>query len=114
MKKLTAWLVNALVRVGAEEVPLGLQQVRGQTRRAESIVKGQRGRESRCWDTIFNGLNDCAPPGGLVVIQHLAEETIDQQIRELRILVVSFFDLSEKATANYAAAAPHKSDPPEV
>jgi hypothetical protein len=39
MEELAPRLIDALVGVRAEEVPLGLQQVRGQTGGAVSVVK---------------------------------------------------------------------------
>ena len=55
-----------------------------------------------------------APPGRLVAVQRLAEEVVEQQIGELRILVVGFLDLAEEAAADDAAAAPHQRDAAEV
>src|SRR5712692_7753616 len=96
MEKLAARLVHALVGMGAKKVPLGLQQIRGQARSAVSIVERKRGRESRRGHAELDSLNQGAAPGILVADQRLAEKIILKQIRELRILVVGFFDLPQK------------------
>src|SRR6266571_8097553 len=114
MEELAVRPVDALVGVGAEEVPLRLQQVCGQTGRAEPVVEGERRGEGRRWDAGLDRADDGAPPGRLVVVQQLAEETVDEQVREPRILVVGLLDLSEEAAADDAAPAPHQGDAAEV
>src|SRR5260221_14529065 len=59
-------------------------------------------------------MDDASPPGSLVIVQRLAEEIVEQQIGELRILIVRFLDLGEETAADDAAAAPHQGDSAEV
>src|SRR5207249_11232335 len=105
MKELSARLVDALVGVGAEEVPLRLQQVCRQSGRAIAIVEGERRRESRRRHAILNRFDDRAPPGSLVIVQCLAEKIVEKQLSQLRILVVRFLDLHEAAAAAEAPCA---------
>src|SRR5438270_3705098 len=114
VEELSARFVHALVGVRAEEVSLSLQKVRGQTLGAIAVIEGKRGGESRCRHTDLDGLDNGAPPGILIIDQHLAEEIVQKKIRDLRILVVGFLDLAEKAAANDTASAPHQGDPAEV
>src|SRR5438067_1452917 len=100
MEELSPRLIDPLVSMGAEEVSLRLQQVCRQASRAEPIVKRKRRGESRSWHAGLNRLNDATSPGGFVIVQHLAEEIGDQQIGELRILIVSFLNLAEEAAAD--------------
>src|SRR5713226_6703553 len=69
MEKLAARLVHTLVGVGAEEVPLGLQQIRRQARGAVSIVERKRGGEGRRGHAELNRRNQCSAPGILVADQ---------------------------------------------
>src|SRR5882762_3255948 len=114
MEKPAARLVHALVSVGAEEVPLGLQQIRRQARGAVSIVERKCGRERRRGYPELDRLNQGAAPGILVAHQRLAEKIILQQIRELRILIVGFSDFPEEAAANNTATAPHQGDAAKI
>src|SRR5437867_7103071 len=63
MEELPPRPVDALVGVGAEEVPLRLQQVCGQTGRAEPVVEGERRGERGRWDAGLDRPDDGAPPG---------------------------------------------------
>src|SRR6266850_4346143 len=98
----------------AKKVSLRLQQVRRQSCRTVSVIKGQRRRERGRRYAILDRVDDTAPPGSLVVVQRLAEEIVEQQIGEPRILIVRLLDLAEEAAADDATAAPHQGDPAEV
>src|SRR5262249_36105094 len=110
MEKLAARPVHALVGVSAEEVALRLQQIRRQTLGAVSVEERERRREGGRRHAVLDGLDDGAPPRGLIFIQSPAEEIVEQQIGQLRILVEGLFDLAEKAATDDAAAAPHQRD----
>ena len=115
VEELAARLVHALVSVRAEEIALGLQQVGRQAPGAVAVVKRQRRAERRRGHAVLDRLNDGAPPGSLIVRSAgLAEEVIEQQIAQLRVLVVGFLDLAQEAAADDAAAAPHQRDAAEV
>src|SRR5579862_544582 len=107
MEELAARFIDSLVGVGAEEISLGLQQVRRKPGRAESVVERERRGESRRRHAGLNRPDDAAAPGGFVIVQNLAEEIGNQQIGEMRILVVSFLDLAEEAASDDATTAPH-------
>ena len=110
MKKLPTRLVDAFISMGAKKIALGLQQIRRQPRSAEAIIKRKSSRERRRRHAIFDRLNNRRTPSPLIVVQHLGKEIINKQIRKLRILVVSLFDLSKEPAANNAPAAPHQCD----
>src|SRR5438132_12960133 len=57
-----ARFVDTLVSVRAEEIALGLQQVRGQTRRAIAVEVGERRGKRWDRDTIFNGRTNGTAP----------------------------------------------------
>src|SRR6266404_9764941 len=103
MEELAPRLIDAFVRMGAEEVALSLQQVRGQARGAVSVVEGERRRHRRSRHAVLDGLNERASPRCLILVQQLAEKIVQQKIGELRILVVSLLDLSEEPAADDAA-----------
>src|SRR3981081_2436761 len=114
MEELAAGLVDALVGVGAEEVSLCLQQICRQAGGAESVVERERRGESWCRHAGLNRLDDATAPGGFVIVQHLAEKIGDQQVGEVRILIISFLDLAQETAADDATAAPHQRDSSEI
>src|SRR5229473_7527158 len=114
VEELSTWLIDSLEGVRAEEISLSLQQVRRQAGRAVSVVEGKRRGESGRRHTILNPVDDAPPPGGLVIVQRLAEEFVEQEIRQLRILVVRFLDLPQEAAADDTAATPHQGYAAEV
>src|SRR5579884_4517139 len=108
MKKLAARLVDALIGVGAEEVTLGLQQVGRQAFRAVSVKKRERSGKRRGGDAETNCVNDGFAPGGLIVVQRLTEEIVQQQVGQFGVLIIGFFDFAQKTAPDDAAAAPHQ------
>ena len=114
VEELAARLVHALVSVRAEEIALGLQQVGGQAPRAVPVVKRQRRAEGRRGHAVLGGQNHAAAPGCLVVDQRLAEEVIEEQVAQARVLVEGFLDLAQETAADNAATPPHQSDTAEI
>ena len=110
VEKLAARLVNALVGVRAKIIALRLQQIRWQVRTAVAVEKGQRGAERRNRDAAFDGGGNSRAPAFLAAFDFAAKIIVQQQVRELRIVVVGFLDFAEKARADDAAAAPHQRD----
>src|SRR5665647_2383979 len=106
--------VHPLVGVGAEEVPLGLEQVGGQPPRAVAVVEGQGRGEGRGGHPILDGMDHGAPPGRLVLDEHPGEEVVQQQVGDPRFLIVGLLDLAQEAAADDAAPPPHQGDAAEV
>src|SRR5450755_3115188 len=94
VEELAARLIDAFISVGAEVVALSLQQVRGEPGGAVSIVERKRGGESGRRHSELNRPDDGVPPGALVAVKRVAEKIIEQQVGQLRILFVRFFDLA--------------------
>ena len=53
-------------------------------------------------------------PRGLILVERLEEEAVEQQILDPRVFVECFFDLAQKAAANDASAALHQRDAAHV
>src|ERR1035438_6618564 len=107
MEELAAGLVEALIGMRAEIVALGLEEVGREPLAAIRVIERQRGAKGRHRDALAGGQGDDLTPGALGILNGLAEERIEQQIREIRILVEAFLDLGEERAADDAAAAPH-------
>src|SRR5215831_17622013 len=107
MRWSTGWVVEALVSMRAEVIPLGLEEVSGEAFAPIGVVKGQSGAEGRDGDAFFGGGGHNVAPGALRIFDGLFEEGSKQQVRELGVLVEGFLYFTEENAADDAAAAPH-------
>src|SRR5690606_33674372 len=107
VEELSARLVDPLVRVSAEVVALGLQEVGRQATATVAVVERQRGRGRRRGDTGHGRLRHGRAPAPLGRRQLGGEEGSQQEALELGVLVVRGLDVAEEARADDAAAAPH-------
>ena len=96
--------------MGAEVVALGLQQVRRQPPAAVAVVVAERGGDRRRREPELDGHAHDAAPAGLGALDLAREERIEQQVRQLGVLVEGALDLAEEGGADDAAAAPHERD----
>ena len=110
MEEFAAGFVHAFVGVGAEVIALRLEQIRRQTRVAIAVEEGQRGAEGRHRNALLDRQGDDVAPTLLAALDLAPEVIVEQQIRELRILVVGLLDLAQEARPNDAPAAPHQGD----
>src|SRR6266700_3682310 len=114
MEKLAARLVDALISMGAKEIPLRLQQVGGQPCGSEAVVERKRGGKCGRGHAILDGANYAAAPPFLILHQCLAEKIVEQQVIQAGVLVERFGDFAQETAADDAAAAPHQCDAAEV
>ena len=110
MEELAAGLINPLVSMRAEVIPLGLQQVRRQTLGAVTVVVCQGRAERRNGNTILHCLLDRPSPAALGLAGCGLEEGRQQQVDQLFLAVECVLDVSKELAADNATAAPHKGD----
>jgi len=109
-----AGLVKRLVRVRAEEVALCLNQVRGQTLGAITVVERERGAKRGRGNAELHGGGHRQAPRVLTVSDSLVKEIIEKEINKRRILIERLLDLSEENAANNTSATPHQRNTPIV
>ena len=114
MEELSSGFVDALVRVSAEIVALGLKQVGRQPLVPIAVIEDQCTADRRCGDALLDGRGDHSPPGALSLDHGAFEERVEQQVFQVALLIVGFLDLAEKGRANDATAAPDGGDGPVV
>lgn len=112
MEELPARLVNALVGVGPEVVALGLHQVGGKGAAAVAVEVGQGAAEGRGPEAVQRGGGHHLTPGGLTVLDDVGEVRVQEQVGEVRVLVVGGLDVLEEAGPDDAALAPHQAIEP--
>ena len=105
-----AFLVDAVVGVGAEIVALGLQQIGRQPLGAIAVVVGQGRGERRRGNAQLDGRRDHVPPGRLRLGDRLGEIRGQEQVFQLRIGVEGLLDAFQEHRADDAAAAPQQRD----
>ena len=103
-------LVDALVGVRAEEVALGLDEIRGQALAPVAVVVRERGGEGRNGNAEARGLADHATPTLLADTHGIGEVGREEQIRKVGLRIIGFFDPIQEAGADDAAAAPDRRD----
>src|SRR6266478_9287793 len=84
------WIIQALVRVGAEIIALGLEKIGGQTFAAIRVVEGECSAESGHRDSFFRGHRDDVAPRALCCLDGFTEKRVEQEIRQLGIMIESF------------------------
>src|SRR5665647_314621 len=110
VKEFAARLVHALVSVRAEIIALRLEQVCRQNGAAVLVVERQRGAERGHRNSLLRRRRHDVAPAFLRALDFAPEIIVEQQVRELRIIIVGFLDLAEETRADDAAAAPHQRD----
>ena len=81
--------IDALERMGAKIVAQGLDEVGSDLRAAVGVEVLERSREGRNGKAVGNGQADDLPQGALVGIDFSQEEIVEQEIIQLRILVIN-------------------------
>ena len=102
--------VDSPVGVGTEVVSLGLEEVGRKASPAVAVAIGQRRAEGRSRDPQLDGLANHAAPGGLVLIDRLEEEGVEQQVVQVRSIGEGIPYSLEEASPDNAAASPHQRD----
>ena len=102
--------VHPAVGVGSEVIALRLQQVGGEGVPAVAVVVGQRRAEGWRGYPELDGLTHDAAPGGLVLIDRLPEERIQQEVVQAGIVGEGIPDALEEAGPDDAASPPHQGD----
>ena len=105
-----AWLVDALVGVGAEVIALGLQQVGRQPVLAVAVVIGKRRAKAGTGMPSCDGRRDHVPPGGCAFSTARVKYGASSRFSKLRVGVERFLDAIQKRGPNDAAAAPQQRD----
>src|SRR4051812_18611825 len=105
--------VYALIRVRPKEVPLRLQQVRGQPLRPVAVVVAKRRGERRHRDAAEAGKRDDFAPVLLRLAEHVLEEWVKHEVYQTRIAAVRVGDAVQEFRADDAAAAPDGGDAAE-
>lgn len=106
--------VGALVGVGAEVVPLGLEQVGGEPGRGVAVEVAEGGGEGGHRDAGLDSVSHHLPPRGNQALDGLTEVPVQQQILQPGVLVVGLLDLPQEHAADDAPAPPHQGDAPVV
>ena len=114
MEELAFGLVRALVGVGTEEIALGLEEVGGEAFGAVAVVVAEGGAEGGDGDAVEGGDAHHFPPALLGLAEHVLEERVEHEVRELRVGAVGVGDAVEEAGADDATAAPNGGDAAEV
>ncbi|MPM20211.1 hypothetical protein SDC9_66640 [bioreactor metagenome] len=102
--------VQPLVHVGAEVVPLGLQQVRGQKFAGVAVEVGQAGAHGGYGDAVSDGGRGHVPPGGKEVLHEILEVGVEDEVGEPGVPVEGFLDLPEEDAADDAPRPPDEGD----
>ncbi len=114
VEELAFGFVQALVGVGTEEVALGLEEVGGEAFGAVAVVVAEGGRERGNRDAVEGGDAHHFAPALLGLAEHVLEERVEHEVRELRVGAVGIGDAVEEAGADDATATPDGGDAAEV
>ena len=107
---LTARRVQPLIGMCAEVITLRLQKIRRQAIGGVAVKIAECCRHGRRGHAVLHSCRRDLAPRGDEFFHRLLEIRVEQEIRQLRILVIRFLDLAEKDRADDAAAAPHERD----
>mmetsp|Transcript_21593 Transcript_21593/g.41952 ORF Transcript_21593/g.41952 Transcript_21593/m.41952 type:complete len:278 (-) Transcript_21593:736-1569(-) len=107
-------LVDSLVRVRAEEVPLSLGQIRWQPLAAIGVVVRQGSGEGRAGDARVDGELDYFPKRCLALADVGGEAWVDQERGEGRVFVEGLLDTVKELGADDAPSLPYASNLSEV
>ena len=91
------FLIGSLIRVGAEVVSLGLDQVGGKAFSADGVEIGEGGRKTGCRNAVLYEGDDGFAEGGRTRIQDLGKCRIQKQVRQCGIGRVGGADILEQA-----------------
>ena len=100
--------------MGAEEIALALDEVRGKLGRADAVVVGERRSKSRDRNAGERAEAHDAPPGLHRLADLAGEIRVGQKQRELRVALIGLGDAVEEDGANDAAAPPDARHRPQV
>jgi hypothetical protein len=106
VEKLASLLVNALEGVGTEIITLSLNQVGGQTGRADTIIVGKSGGDGRGGDTRDDGGSSNASPTGKSGSDLILEEAVQEKVGKSRVGIEGILDLAQELASDNAAASP--------
>lgn len=96
VEKLTPGLIHPLVRMRTKVVPLGLKKVGRQHRIPIAIKERQCRAEGRDRNPTLRSRRYNIPPSLLRLLHLATEVVVQEQVVQLRILVVRLFDLSKE------------------
>lgn len=99
-----AGFIDALECMGAEVVAQGLDEVGPDLGTAVGIEVLQGCRKSRDRQTVGDGQADNLPQGALIGVNLCQEEVVEQEIVQVRILVIGFGNLGQEFGLDDAAS----------
>jgi len=101
-----AGLIDSFVRVRTEEIALRLQEVRRQPSRPITVEVSERCGKCRNRDAVFNGCCYRNAPIALRLFDGSREITVEQEIMERRVALISIEASAEEWRATDPAARP--------
>ena len=89
-------IVQSLVGVRAEVVPLRLDEVGREPLAAIPVVERQRRGEAGGGHAQLDGGGDDLAPGGLAVVDGALEEVVQEEVVQLGVLVEGLLDVAQE------------------
>jgi len=100
--------LQELVRVRAEVVTLGLDQISRQAGASVAIVEGEGSAEARQRYAEQNSIGHRLTQRAFAFVDLASEEVVEEKIGELGILGERLLDVAQELTSNDAASSPHE------
>src|SRR5690554_519598 len=94
VEELTTRFVDALIGMRTKVIALGLQQVGGQALTAVAIEIVECGGNSGSGDAVHYSSGHYTTPAVLCLVHHILKEGIEQEVGQVFVLVVGFFDFA--------------------
>lgn len=96
MEELASGAVEPLVGVGSEIVALRLQKVCGQAVGGVAVKIAERCRHRGRRNAVLHGCRCDLAPRRNELLHGFLEIRVEQEVAELRIVIIRFFDLAEE------------------
>ena len=110
MEELTARLVDSLVGVGTERISLSLDEIRREASGSEGVVERECGRGRGDRDSCSDRSADRPAPSRLGLCHGIAEEPLEEEIREVGIRAIRRGDGGEEPRPDDASGSPERGD----
>src|SRR5271157_3400850 len=114
MENMVVRLIDALIRMGAEVIALGLQKIGRQLFAAVPVEKCERGRKRRERNSQHDCLRYNSSPRRLTTVDDRFEIIVQQQVGKIGIFIKRGFDFFKEYTPDDASAAPQIGDAAEI
>ena len=101
-------IAQQFISMRAEVIPLRLNQIGRQACWPVAIIESQCGAETGRGYAQLDRIGYHFSPGFLSAINSFPEEVVQQQVIQIRILVIGGFDVAQKHGPDDTSAAPHQ------